>query len=201
MEKYEVQFQPDGMRLKVERGTLISDAMKSLGIPVQLICGAAGKCGKCLVEIHPEAPEPGDFDRQHLTEDELHRGMRLACQTKIDRSMSVLVSSGMRVLDGKILVDGTDRTFDLDSPIAKTYVELPEPSLKDQAADLYRIKRALDMPDDTCPGFDIDLIRELPVLLRNAGFKVTVVTSDGRVIAVEPGDTDCLSGIFLISFP
>jgi uncharacterized 2Fe-2S/4Fe-4S cluster protein (DUF4445 family) len=95
----------------------------------------------------------------------------------------------MRVLDGKILVDGPDRTFDLDTPIAKTYVVLPEPSLKDQAADLFRIKRALDMPDDTCPGFDIDLIRELPVLLRNAGFKVTVVTSGGRVIAVEPGDT------------
>lgn len=189
METFEVLFQPDGLRIRVECGTLITDALKLAGIPVQLPCGGTGKCGKCIVEIHPAAPEPGDFDRFHLSEDELRHGKRLACQTKVNRDMSVLITGGIRVLDGKILVEGTDRIYELDTPISKTYVELPEPTLLDQAADLYRVTRALKFPDDTCPEFDIDLIRELPTILRNSDFKVTVVTSGNRVIAVEPGNT------------
>lgn len=189
MKKHEVQFQPDGLRIEVEPGTLLTDAMKILGIPVQLPCGGTGKCGKCIVEIHPDAPSPGDFDRMHLSREELDRNMRLACQTRIDRDMSVLISSGMRVLDGKILVDGAEREFELKPLVTKTYVELPAPSLEDQASDLFRVKRALGYPPETCPGFDIDLIRELPTKLRDAEYKVTVVIHDGRVIAVEAGDT------------
>jgi len=184
-----VLFQPDGLRTKVSAGTLLTDAMMAAGIAVQLTCGGTGKCGKCAVEIHPDPPEPNDFDRLHLSASQLAKGIRLACQTRIDRDMSVLIPDAVRVLDGKILVDGADRLFDLAPSVAKTYVELPQPTLEDQAADLYRIKRALGMPDETCPGFDIDLLRDLSAILRAADFKVTVVTCGGRIIAVEPGDT------------
>ena len=36
MREFEVQFQPDGLRIAVEQGTLISDAMKSVGMKIQL---------------------------------------------------------------------------------------------------------------------------------------------------------------------
>ncbi|MBN1293100.1 MAG: DUF4445 domain-containing protein [Candidatus Latescibacteria bacterium] len=189
MSEFGVLFQPDGLRISVTKGTLLSDAMKSAGLSIQLPCGGTGKCGKCIVEIHPEAPEPTSFDRQHLSEDDLRQGKRLACKTKVDRAMSVLISPGIRVLDGKILVDGLERSFDLNPPVAKTYVELPEPSLEDQAPDLLRVKRAMNMSGDHCPDFDIDLVRELPDIIRNAEFKVTVVTSNSRVVNVEPGNT------------
>ena len=112
MEKgFEVQFQPDGIRISVVPGTLISDAMKTAGIKIQLPCGGNGKCGKCAVEIHPDAPEPGGVDLQYLTGDEIDRGMRLACQTKIDRDMSILVSPNIRVIDGKILIDVNENRY------------------------------------------------------------------------------------------
>jgi uncharacterized 2Fe-2S/4Fe-4S cluster protein (DUF4445 family) len=189
MEQFEVKFQPDGLRATVPTGTLLADAMKSLGMHIQFPCGGAGKCGKCAVEIHPFAPEPTPFDLQHLTEPEIARGMRLACRTKVDRPMSVLISPGMRVLGGKILVDGIERVFDLDSPIRKAYLELPEPTLDDQAADLHRIARGLGRDTARCPAFDIDLLRELPAVLRSADFKVTVTTEGDRIIGIEPGDT------------
>ncbi|MBT4482401.1 MAG: 2Fe-2S iron-sulfur cluster binding domain-containing protein, partial [Candidatus Latescibacteria bacterium] len=189
MEKFEILFQPDGLRTKVVRGTLITDVILSLGIPVQMICGGTGKCGKCIVEIQPEAPDPGDFDRQHLSEHDLQSGMRLACQTKIDRDMIILISSDMQLKESKILVEGTELSLEIDPLISKKYVELPEPSLQDQVADLYRVKRALKFAEEECPEFDIDLLRELPSILREADFKVTVVTSADRIIAVEPSDT------------
>ncbi len=189
MGKNEVLFQPDGLRITVEQGTFLSDAMRAAGMEIQMPCAGAGTCGKCGVEIHPHAPEPNEFDIRHLTKEEISRGMRLACKTTVDRDMSVLISPSLHVLDGKILVDGIDRTFDLNPLITKTYVEIPEPSLDDQAADLFRIKRALNFPEDKCPDFDIDLLRELPSLIRETDYKVTVVTADNRVIDVEPGDT------------
>jgi len=194
--RFEVRFQPDGLRVSVDGGTILSDAMKAAGIKIQLPCGGTGRCGKCSVEVHPDPPEPNDVNRRHLTGEELGKGMRLACQTTIDRDMSVLISPNLRVMDGKILVDGIDRTFDMAPLIVKTCVSLPEPSLDDQVADLYRVKRALGYPDETCPDFDFDLLRELPDTIREARFTVTAVTADSRLIAIEPGDTtDCLYGI------
>lgn len=163
--------------------------MKALGMKVLMPCGGEGTCGKCAVEIHPDPPAPSLFDLKHLTGEEIERGVRLACQTRVDRAMSVLISPGMRVLGDKILVDGLKRTFDLDPSVIKTYAELPEPTLEDQASDLFRIKRALNLPDDRCPDFDIDLLRELYSLIRNADFKVTAVSANGRMIGIEPGNT------------
>ncbi|MHB9028444.1 MAG: ASKHA domain-containing protein [Candidatus Latescibacterota bacterium] len=189
MAKFEVRFQPDGLRIVVEAGTRITDAIQSLGIRAQLPCGGTGKCGKCTVQIHPDPPEPGPFDRRHLTPEEIGRGIRLACRTRVDRPMSVLLTPGIRVLGGQILVDGLERSFALEPSIEKTFLELPEPSLQDQAADLLRVVRGMGRNGDRCPKFDIDLLRELPHILRDSGFRVTVVTSDGSVVGVEPGDT------------
>ncbi|MFA6472248.1 MAG: 2Fe-2S iron-sulfur cluster-binding protein, partial [Candidatus Latescibacterota bacterium] len=189
MKTFEVQFQPDGLRIDARSGTILSDAIKALGINVLMPCGGEGTCGKCAVEIHPDPPAPGPLDIKHLTSEEIGRGVRLACQTRVDRAMSVLISPGMRVLGDKILVDGLKRTFDLDPSVIKTYTELPEPTLEDQASDLFRIERALNLPDGCCPDFDIDLLRELYSLIREADFKVTTVTANGRMIGIEPGNT------------
>ncbi|MFC1538001.1 ASKHA domain-containing protein [Candidatus Latescibacterota bacterium] len=190
MTRHKVRFQPDGITITVKSGMIVSDAIKAAGIKIQLPCGGTGKCGKCGVEIHPGAPDPSELDKNHLTEDEIHRGMRLACKTKIERDIGVLISPGLRIMDGKILIDGIDRTFDMKPYVTKTYVELPEPSLEDQVSDLFRVKRALDFRDDTCPDINIDLLRKLPVILRESGYKITVVTSgNNRIIGIEPGDT------------
>jgi uncharacterized 2Fe-2S/4Fe-4S cluster protein (DUF4445 family) len=188
LETFEVQFQPDGLRMIVPSGTLLSEVMKALGMKVQMPCGGEGTCGKCGVEIHPDPPEPGPPDILYLTIKEIEQGMRLACQTPVDRPMRVLVSPGMRVLGGKILVDGLERAFDLNPPVTKTCVELPMPTLNDQASDLYRVKRALNLHHDCCE-LDIDLLRDMHSILRKADFIVTAVMAEGRLIGIETGDT------------
>ncbi len=62
MERFELRFQPDGLRVEVPGGTTIADAMKGIGMQILLPCGGTGKCGKCAVEIHPNPPEPGPHD-------------------------------------------------------------------------------------------------------------------------------------------
>jgi uncharacterized 2Fe-2S/4Fe-4S cluster protein (DUF4445 family) len=189
MAEHEVHIQPDGLRITVSDGTVLTDAMHRAGIALQLTCGGKGTCGKCRVELHPDLPEPTEDDVRHISEDDLARGVRLACRTVVDRPLRVLVGSELRALAGKILVDGAERDIDLDPSVEKRFLELPTPSLEDQAADLFRIKRAIAPDVESCPPVDIDVLRELPDILRTADFRTTVVTTNGRIVAVEPGDT------------
>ncbi len=189
MERHNVIVQPDGLRVTVETGVLLTEALRRAGLAIQLSCGGKGTCGKCRVEIHPAAPEPTADDHRHLNPAEIARGVRLACRTVIDRDCSVLVSDDLRALAGRILVEGEARAFALDPAVTKRYIELPIPSLEDQAADLARLGRVLDPGRTACPDIDIEVLRELPAVLRAAEFQVTVTDIDGRIVSVEPGNT------------
>jgi len=189
MNTFEVVFQPDSIRIAVKEGTLLTNAMKQAGLAIQLPCGGTGKCGKCVVEIQPDAPPAGDFDRQYITDDDLARGKRLACKTRVDRPMRVFLSDTIRAAEGQILVNGLDRTVSIDTPLKKTYLDVPPPSLEDQRADLQRVAETLGIYNGSCPDIDIRLARELPDILRNANFRITVTSENSRIVAVEPGDT------------
>jgi len=116
---------------------------------------------------------------------ELETGWRLSCQAKVYEDTTVTVPELLRV--PKAATMGVNRLVLLDPNVRKVFVELSEPSLEDQRSDLERLRDAL-----TAEGFDMkaDLrhLRTLPVVLRDAGFKVTAVLGGDQLIAVEPGD-------------
>ena len=68
----------------------------------------------------------------------------------------------------------------------KRYLELAEPTLRDQATDLERVLAAID---DLELRVDLSVLRTLGQVLRAADYRVTAVVVDDALIAVEPGDT------------
>jgi uncharacterized 2Fe-2S/4Fe-4S cluster protein (DUF4445 family) len=68
--------------------------------------------------------------------------------------------------------------------VRKRHVELPEPTLSDDAADLLRLERQIG-PFEA----DLDALRNLATLLRGESFRGTAVLSDHRLIDFERGDT------------
>lgn len=183
----EVIFQPEGRRVKVDPGTKLSRAAAMAGIPLELPCGGQGSCGKCRVRIVGEAPEPVAAERRALSDAEMAEGVRLACQTAVDRRMTVEVPTSSRSGAGQIL-GGSDR-FDQaveqgDCPVRKVFVELPRPGLDDHTPDLDRLHAALGPFEASLP-----TLRVLPKRLREAEFQGTAVLVEGRLIDFEPGDT------------
>ncbi|HEX4686466.1 MAG TPA: ASKHA domain-containing protein, partial [Nocardioides sp.] len=81
---------------------------------------------------------------------------------------------------------GVGRQVILRPAVQKRYVELEEPTLRDQRPDLVRL---LDAIDDLEPMPDLYALRRLPSVLRQSGFKVTAVVVDEALVDVEPGDT------------
>jgi uncharacterized 2Fe-2S/4Fe-4S cluster protein (DUF4445 family) len=81
---------------------------------------------------------------------------------------------------------GVGRQVILRPALQKRYVELDEPTLADQRPDLERLRDAVD---DLELHVDAGVLRRLPRVLRESGFRVTCVVADELLIDVEPGDT------------
>lgn len=180
-----IEFQPEGRRVYVLRGTSIVEAAGEAGIVIETPCGGTGTCGKCRVEVTRNAPPPDTEDRRHLTSEEVARGVRLACSLRVTGEMTVRVPKAIRYADHRILTNGVGREVPLHPTVEKHYVELPEPSLEDQRADADRLLDALKERVEP----EIEVLRDLPATLRRGQYKVTAVTAEGRLVAVEPGDT------------
>ena len=85
-------FEPEGRTVFVLPGTLLIEAAGRAGIVLETPCGGQGVCGKCRVEITRNAPEPCEADRRMLTEAEIERGTRLACQVHVAQELCVYVA-------------------------------------------------------------------------------------------------------------
>ena len=180
-----VTFQPLGKTVRVPPGTPLAEAAAAAGLAFDAPCGGEGTCGKCRVIVRQGAAEPGPADRRALPPDDLARGFRLACQTAADGAMTVEVpSTSLLAAHYQILAQSDADDAEADPVVRKHCVELPPPDRGDDVSDLARVQRALRPLED-----DLDLLRELPRLLRENAFCGTAVTAEGRLLDFERGDT------------
>lgn len=80
-------------------------------------CGGHGKCGKCKVIARGELSLPSEAELRLLTEEELNRGVRLACTTRAlgDCEVETLVSSA----DAQIVTGGASVGFEVKPAFEK----------------------------------------------------------------------------------
>ena len=193
--KLEVTYLPFDRTTRVPPGTTVFSAAHWIGLPIDSTCGGRGTCGKCKVRVIKGLADPETADHRQLRPQEIADGWRLSCQARIYDDMTCEVPQLLRV--PKAATMGLGRLVILDPNVRKVYFELAEPSLHDQRSDVARLKDAL-----TAEGHDmvagVAVLRTLPHVLREAGFKVTAVLAGERLVAVEAGDTtgDCYGVAF-----
>jgi uncharacterized 2Fe-2S/4Fe-4S cluster protein (DUF4445 family) len=204
--KLEVTYLPFERTTRVPPGTTLFSAAHWIGLPIDSTCGGRGTCGKCkvrVVEGLTEAAgraqgallETSSADHRQLRPQEIADGWRLSCQAHVHQDMTVEVPQLLRV--PKAATMGLGRLVILDPNVRKVYFELAEPSLHDQRSDLARLRDALtEEGHDMVAG--VAVLRSLPQVFRDAGFKVTAVLAGDRLVAVEGGDTtgDCYGVAF-----
>lgn len=170
----------------VPAGYNLLKLLKEKGFYLDSPCGGRGFCGKCKVRI-----VRGDVTKNQCLPDEMGHlsfierkgGIRLACRVEVNEDLVVeLAESGQR--DAAILTDGKSDVA-LNPTVVKRYVELPKPSLDDQDSDVDRLEKALGAPGKLY----LNVMKDLPEILRDNGYKVTAVFFDGDIISVEAGDT------------
>ncbi len=208
----EVLFLPDDVKITVDDNENLLTAAATAGVYIHAYCGGDGVCGKCKCKIEEgqagASGPPADKD-----------GYRLACQVTVKDDLVVSIPEIVKK-DGQALKrkPKTTRaisarsmselvgTWQLDPPVEKRFLKLTPPSADDNTPDLQRLLRAIRKGCYDCeePTYDHpQLLQELPALLREANWEVTVIVLRGkkaeepdRIIAVEAGDTtDRLYGL------
>ncbi|MCK4628694.1 MAG: (2Fe-2S)-binding protein, partial [Sedimentisphaerales bacterium] len=197
MQSYKIHFQPDDITIVTEAGQSLLVAAQQAGIIINSVCGGAGTCNKCLVEIDGQV-EP----------------VR-ACQFYVEHDLVVNIPESSRFFEQKILQEGINRSSCLDPQVAKYFVQLSEPTLDDLRSDAQRLTDAVkeavrvcrsenEITADTVSGtagenikgtadygltIDFALLPKLPGLLRDNDYAVTALCHGRRIIDLEPGDT------------
>jgi len=181
-----VTFEPHGRAVFVLAGTKVLEAAARAGLTIDTPCGGQGTCGKCRVRLSGSVCAPAAAEREHLSDEELAAGWRLACQASICDACVVEVPDGsLFASQHRILEEArTAEASEVRPAVRKLHVELPEPSLDDETPDLLRLEVAIG---PVTAG--IDLLRQLGGRLREGGFAGTAVLANGSLIDFEPGDT------------
>jgi uncharacterized 2Fe-2S/4Fe-4S cluster protein (DUF4445 family) len=200
-----VTINPGKKKLTIPAGTLLLDVLKEAGIMITTPCGGKGNCGKCKVKVSPSYSKLNPNEKKWLSEEEIKKGFRLACQYHLSQSTTITIPPYILVKDKAFIIKGKIKSHLLNDDfrpaqkIKKLYLQLKSPNLQDQYSDWTRIVKALEMKlkgHYRSWRVSIEVLSSLPQLLRNNDFKITVVLFEDTIIAIEAGDTrDELYGI------
>jgi len=128
---------------------------------------------------------------------DVERGVRLACQAKIigDYVSVYIPEESLTISRGRVIATTVlrDDIYPLSPVVRKVHVKLPRPTLEDNRPDFERLRDALVELNYLPVGQDLiiplEVLRELPSILRSYDWDVTVVLYGNELISVEPGDT------------
>ncbi|MGB2862051.1 MAG: ASKHA domain-containing protein [Sedimentisphaerales bacterium] len=104
MKHFSITFKPDGKQISIHSGAILIEAAGQAGIILNTVCGGKGTCGKCLVNLEPDAREV------------------LACQYKIESDITVTIPAGSRFFEQRILTEGIDAGSRIQPDIYKKYL-------------------------------------------------------------------------------
>lgn len=205
-----VIFQPSGRRGKVEKGISLIEASRLLGVDIEALCGEKKVCGKCKVRI-----EEGFFEKfgiqssrsnvsawqeeeeKFINGEAKEAGYRLACTTKVEGDVLVFVPEESRA--GKQVVSKAARDIHIehDPAVKNYYIEVDKPTFEEPTADFERIcdemKKQYRLDNLK---IDIHTLRQLPMVLRDGDWKVTVsVWMDQEIIRIKPGRCEAHYGL------
>ncbi|MBI2830278.1 MAG: DUF4445 domain-containing protein [Chloroflexi bacterium] len=211
MKKYKVTFLPAHKVFEVDEGITLFDAAEMAGVHINNLCGGQGICGECRVQIVKGKAQANEYAIGFLSKEELQQGFVLACQTKVEDDLEVLVPQESRLEQEQILTEGVAVAYSAPEKISllrvshdpaqlvgplvsKFYLELPPPTLSDNIPDVDRITREL-LRKSGFSSFEISLpcLQNIAHVIRQSDWKVTVSVARGngvgRILQVESGDT------------
>ena len=210
MATHNVVFLPYETKITVPDGDTIIHAALEAGVHINASCGGEGVCGKCRVLIEEGAVEDGISEK--LSQEDRAKGYRLACQAVVKEDLVVRIPTESALDAGALRRHLTPRktahiremNFDelkekglFVAPVEKIFLQLPEPTLQDNLADITRLISYLQAKhDEHRLDVALSVIRKIPNVIREKDFEVTATlvrpvrdVGKTRLINVHPGDT------------
>jgi len=184
---YQVDFEPVGKRVEVAPNTTLLEAAQQAGLALSSACGGVGNCGQCRVVIRAGCVSPPTVDEETiLTELELQRGQRLACNTLVRSNVKVHVLKSSLITTQRLQLEGDLGELTLDPPIHAYELEVPPPTLHDPRPDLERLAAAIPPILDQTIGAEPAVVRQMTFTARACNWHLTAFLRDAEIVGVVP---------------
>ena len=185
---FQIEFQPLGVKDRFPAGQSVFDCARQSGIDLVSLCGGAGTCGKCKVQIVAgDVSEPLQSEEETLSAEELSNGYRLACQAYPKSELVLTVPAESLSAPQRLQVEGLETPVTPDPAIQTYDVSLPPPSLSDLRGDDERLLEALERHHGVlCKSIDEEVLRSLSPSLRSLNWEASATVRDAEVISLTP---------------
>ncbi len=182
-----VDFEPIGRRGKGPAGQTLLDYARQLGVDLVNLCGGAGSCGRCVVQIvEGPIPAPTPADEARFTPEQLAAGYRLACRMVPVGDCTVRVPPASLSAPQRTQVEGEEIPVAPEPLVETCSIILSPPSLACMADAERLIDALVQQAGCTAVQVDLGLLRRLSPQLRHAGWQGRAVVRDGQVVALLP---------------
>ncbi len=186
-----LKVMPEGKIFNFASGKNLMEIMLDAGLFIDNACGGKGLCGKCRVKItEGEAGEAGETELAILKAGEVEQGIRLACLARPEGDITIELLQKEKKHD--VLASGYMPDFEFEPDIIKVPVTVHKPTLADQTPFenqiIEQVGANASVGHDGATGylgFDYTALCEHSMLPG----EYTAVLHNGKVIALEPGDT------------
>ena len=88
-DSYSISINHGAKTISAQPGESLFQALARNRVFIPTACGGRGVCGLCRLKITTSAHQPNDTEKKHLKDDDLQAGMRLACQTIVNRDLAI----------------------------------------------------------------------------------------------------------------
>ncbi len=204
-----IKFLPHERTISVPAGESLLRAALEAGVHINASCGGEGVCGKCRVLV--EEGEVSEGLSERLSREDIEKGYRLACLTKISEDVTIRIPVESGVDKSVMHLQVTPRRTaiiqhpDFESlkeeglfisPVEKIYLELPPPGPQNNMPDVTRLVEYLKLEaNEHKLELTLPVIRKLSKILRDYDFKLTLtlvrpVRDGGKtlILDIQGGD-------------
>ncbi|MCL5771070.1 MAG: ASKHA domain-containing protein [Actinobacteria bacterium] len=189
--KIKIEVEPIGKRFFIDEPANCLKSIQDAGIEIKSVCGGKGTCGKCrIMFMNGSANEPNEQELKILSKEEIEHGVRLACQHEFTEDTTIYIPASSLSEEQKLQVIGQERDIKIEPVVNKYYLKLERATLKDVKADFNRIKDSLKSTHSiTVDNIDFRVLREMPKILRENNWEITVSVRNKEIILIEGKDT------------
>lgn len=191
MKQHKIIFYPGGEIANAADGENLLRVAAAAGLYITASCGGNQTCGKCKVIIESGTIEAGSHDKgisEKLTPEEIKKGYRLACASRIKSDLTVRIPAESQLADKRMLEEAVSKRllipetlkdlrpdYRLEPLVNKYYLELPKPTKEDNVDDFSRVKRGLRQISnfEDC-SINLFSLNKLANTIRKSDFKVTI---------------------------
>lgn len=167
-----------------DSGAALLDVLNENNIFIDAPCGGKGTCGKCKVKVNGDKLSNfAPAEEKRITAKEKREGYRLACQTHVYGDVEVVIGDSA---DAQIQSSGREIDIDASSPLKKVFLKMEMPNIEDQRDDHKRIADALGHEQIS---ITVECLKNIPRILRESNFEITVVHNESKIIKIEQGNT------------